>query len=208
MSVLIQLTDGVKSFGDQMLLDSASVTLYENEKVGFIGRNGAGKSTLLRVLLGDEELDSGSVMRSPNLRVGYLRQHDPFLPEESALDFLIRDSGQPDWKCGEVAAEFELKGLYLNGPVKGSVRRMADAREAGGVAAARSEPVDAGRTDQLSGPAHSDSARTFPETFSGGLSDRIARSRIPDGDLRSDARRESRSSDNVQRQDRRISEAG
>ena len=109
MSVLIQLTDGVKSYGDQQLLDSASVTLYENEKVGFIGRNGAGKSTLLRVLLGDEELDSGSVMRSPNLRVGYLRQHDPFLPEESAIDFLIRDSAQPDWKCGEVAAEFELK---------------------------------------------------------------------------------------------------
>jgi ATP-binding cassette, subfamily F, member 3 len=35
------------------------------------------------------------------------------------MDFLIRDSGQPDWKCGEVAAEFELKGQYLNGPVQG-----------------------------------------------------------------------------------------
>ncbi|MCA9066256.1 MAG: ATP-binding cassette domain-containing protein, partial [Planctomycetaceae bacterium] len=67
MSVLLQLTDGVKSFGDQMLLDSTSVTLYENEKVGFIGRNGAGKSTLLKVLLGDEELDSGTVSRSPHL---------------------------------------------------------------------------------------------------------------------------------------------
>ncbi|MFN9721165.1 MAG: ABC-F family ATP-binding cassette domain-containing protein [Planctomycetota bacterium] len=119
MSVLLQLTDGVKSYGDQMLLDGASVTLYEDVKVGFIGRNGAGKSTLLRVLLGDEELDSGTVSRSPNLRVGYLRQHDPFVPGESALDFLIRDSGQPDWKCGEVAAEFELKGDYLNGPVQG-----------------------------------------------------------------------------------------
>ena len=107
MSVLIQLTDAEKSYGDQMLLDTTSVTLYENEKVGFIGRNGAGKSTLLRVLLGEEELDSGTVARSPNLRVGYLRQHDPFLPDESAMDFLMRDSGQPDWKCGEVAAEFE-----------------------------------------------------------------------------------------------------
>ena len=119
MSVLIQLTDAVKSYGDQELLDETSVTLYEDEKVGFIGRNGAGKSTLLRILLGEEELDSGQIARSPNLRVGYLRQHDPFLPDESAMDFLIRDSGQPDWKCGEVAAEFELKGLYLNGPVKG-----------------------------------------------------------------------------------------
>lgn len=119
MSVLLQLIDGVKSYGDQQLLDGANVTLYEDVKVGFIGRNGAGKSTLLRVLLGDEELDSGSVVRSPNLRVGYLRQHDPFQPGESAMDFLIRDSGQPDWKCGEVAAEFELKGQYLNGPVQG-----------------------------------------------------------------------------------------
>ena len=119
MSVLLQLVAGQKSYGDQQLLDSANVTLYEDVKVGFIGRNGAGKSTLLRVLLGEEELDSGEVVRSPNLRVGYLRQHDPFEPGESALDFLMRDSGQPDWKCGEVAAQFELKGDYLNGSVKG-----------------------------------------------------------------------------------------
>jgi ATP-binding cassette, subfamily F, member 3 len=118
MSVLLQLNDAEKSYGDQQLLDHTSVTLYEDTKVGFIGRNGAGKSTLLRVLLGEEELDSGEVVRSPNLRVGYLRQHDPFEPGESALQFLMRDSGQPDWKCGEVAAEFELKGDYLNGPVK------------------------------------------------------------------------------------------
>ena len=119
MSVLLQLVDGQKSYGDQQLLDSANVTLYQDIKVGFIGRNGAGKSTLLRVLLGEEELDSGEVVRSPNLRVGYLRQHDPFQPGESALDFLMRDSGQPDWKCGEVAAQFELKGEYLHGAVKG-----------------------------------------------------------------------------------------
>jgi ATP-binding cassette, subfamily F, member 3 len=118
MSVLLSLTDAYKSYGDQQLLDGASVTLYEGTKVGFIGRNGAGKSTLLRVLLGTEELDSGEVSRASDLRVGYLRQHDPFQPDESAMDFLIRDSGQPVWKCGEVAAEFELKGVYLDGPVK------------------------------------------------------------------------------------------
>ena len=118
MSVLLQLNDAEKSYGDQQLLDRTSMTLYEDTKVGFVGRNGAGKSTLLRVLLGEEELDSGEVVRSPNLRVGYLRQHDPFEPGESAVEFLMRDSGQPDWKCGEVAAEFELKGDYLHGPVK------------------------------------------------------------------------------------------
>ena len=29
----------------------------------------------------------------------------------------MRDSGQPDWKCGEVAGQFELKGAYLEGPI-------------------------------------------------------------------------------------------
>src|SRR5712671_4340904 len=117
MATLLQITNACKSYGDQVLLNSAEATLSENTKVGFVGRNGAGKSTLLRVLLGEEELDSGEVLRHPNLRLGYLRQHDPFLPGETALAFLMRDSGEPDWKCGEVAGQFELKGAYLEGPI-------------------------------------------------------------------------------------------
>ncbi len=118
MAVLLQLRDAHKSYGDQILLDGAEVTLIDDVKVGFVGRNGAGKSTLLRILLHDEELDAGEVIHHPNLQVGYLRQHDPFEPGESALDFLMRDSGKPDWKCGEVAGQFEIKDAFLEGPVK------------------------------------------------------------------------------------------
>ncbi|HTN75274.1 MAG TPA: ABC-F family ATP-binding cassette domain-containing protein [Pirellulaceae bacterium] len=117
MAVLLQIKNAYKSYGDQVLLDGAEATITDDVKVGFVGRNGAGKSTLLRVLLGEEELDRGEVMRHPKLRLGYLRQHDPFQPGETALDFLMRDSQQPDWKCGEVAGQFELKGAYLEGPV-------------------------------------------------------------------------------------------
>src|SRR5687768_12195876 len=117
MAVLLQIKDAHKSYGGQVLLDGAEATLTDNAKVGFIGRNGAGKSTLLRVLLGEEELDRGEVIRHPKLQLGYLRQHDPFLPGETSLEFLMRDSGQPDWKCGEVAGQFELKGDYLEGAI-------------------------------------------------------------------------------------------
>src|SRR5215217_6232250 len=117
MASLLQITKACKTYGDQVLLDNAEATISDDVKVGFIGRNGAGKSTLLRILLGEEELDSGEIIRHPSLRLGYLRQHDPFLPNESALDYLKRDSGQPDWKCGEVAGDFELKGAYLDGPI-------------------------------------------------------------------------------------------
>jgi ATP-binding cassette, subfamily F, member 3 len=33
------------------------------------------------------------------------------------MEFLMRDSNQPSWKCGDVAGDFELKGQYLDGPV-------------------------------------------------------------------------------------------
>src|ERR1700748_2629238 len=117
MAILLQIAKATKSYGEQTLLDEADATITDDENVGFIGRNGAGKSTLLRVILGEEELDSGEIIRHPNLRLGYLRQHDPFLPQESAREFLMRDSGEPDWKCGEVAGQFELKGNYLDGPI-------------------------------------------------------------------------------------------
>src|SRR4051795_11776498 len=117
MAVLLQIKNAFKSYGDQVLLDGAEATLTDDTKVGFVGRNGAGKSTLLRAILGEEELDRGEIIKHPKLRLGYLRQHDPFLPGETALEFLMRDSEQPDWKCGEVAGQFELKGSYLEGPI-------------------------------------------------------------------------------------------
>src|SRR5271154_3047773 len=117
VAVLLQVKNATKSYGNQVLLDDAEFTLVDDVKVGFVGRNGAGKSTLLRVLLGEEELERGEVIHHPKLRLGYLRQHDPFHPGETVIDFLMRDSEQPDWKCGEVAAQFELKGAYLEGPI-------------------------------------------------------------------------------------------
>lgn len=118
MPVVLSLQDAHKRYGPQILLDGASCALADDQKVGLIGRNGAGKSTLCRVLLGDEELDSGEVVRNKKLRLGYLRQHDPFLDGETVLDFLLRDSEQPDWRCGQVAWRFALGDDMLHRPVR------------------------------------------------------------------------------------------
>ena len=95
MAVVLQLQDAYKRYGEQHLLDGASCALADDQKVGLIGRNGAGKSTLCRALLGTEELDAGEVVASKKLRLGYLRQHDPFLDGETVIEFLQRDSSQP-----------------------------------------------------------------------------------------------------------------
>jgi hypothetical protein len=114
----------------------------------------------------------------PRLRLGYLRQHDPFLPGETALDFLMRDSGQPDWKCGEVAGQFELKGSGSPGRC-GTLGGLADPREARRPAPPRAESAPARRTDQLPRPAHADPARALPPRLPRSLPDRVARPGVP-----------------------------
>jgi ATP-binding cassette subfamily F protein 3 len=118
MPVVLSLQDAHKRYGNQVLLDAAACALTDDQKVGLIGRNGAGKSTVCRILLGEEDLDAGEVIRSKKLRLGYLRQHDPFLPGETGMQFLERDSEQPDWRCGQVAWQFALGDDMLNRPVK------------------------------------------------------------------------------------------
>ena len=63
MAVLFQIRNAYKAYGDQILLDNAEATITDDAKIGFVGRNGAGKSTLLKILLGEEELDAGEVVR-------------------------------------------------------------------------------------------------------------------------------------------------
>ncbi len=119
MPALLQVENLHKSFGARVLFDEAAVAMSTEQKIGFIGRNGAGKSTLCKILIGQEPPDSGRVVRSADLRLSYLEQHDPFTPSETVWAFLMRYTGQPAWRCGEVAARFQLKNELLETPVKG-----------------------------------------------------------------------------------------
>ena len=119
MPAFLQLRDIRKSFGARDLFEEAGVTLNSDQKTGFIGRNGAGKSTLCKIITGQEAADSGKVIRSADLRLSYLEQHDPFAPGETVEAFLMRYTGQEAWRCGEVAGRFQLKHELLEAPVKG-----------------------------------------------------------------------------------------
>ena len=72
---MIQVTNLSKHFGEQTLFENISFTLNRGNKIGFVGRNGSGKSTLFKILLGEEEADSGEVFIPKNYTIGTLRQH-------------------------------------------------------------------------------------------------------------------------------------
>ena len=54
----------------------SDITLQVNEKarIGIVGPNGSGKTSLLRVLLGQQDYDTGTIFRPEQLRIGYVPQ--------------------------------------------------------------------------------------------------------------------------------------
>ena len=59
--LLLELSDGWKSFGHVIALSGAHLRAYGGEILALVGDNGAGKSTLLKVFSGLYALDKGSV---------------------------------------------------------------------------------------------------------------------------------------------------
>jgi ATP-binding cassette subfamily F protein uup len=62
------------SYGDRLILNDVSTSIYRGDKIGILGRNGSGKTTLLRVLLGELAPSSGTVRMGPTLQVAYFDQ--------------------------------------------------------------------------------------------------------------------------------------
>src|SRR5215510_14706285 len=73
-----------KSYGAVTVISDVSFILNDNQHVGLIGPNGVGKSTLLRCIIGAEQLDEGTIVKSPpDLSIGYLAQAFGDLGERS-----------------------------------------------------------------------------------------------------------------------------
>lgn len=98
-SNLLQLQNGNKGFGGQKLFLDAGFSINQGEHVGVIGPNGAGKTTLFRILNNEEDLDGGQLIRSKELSIGYLSQHDHWLPGETGDEYLGRVTKIPLWQA-------------------------------------------------------------------------------------------------------------
>jgi ATP-binding cassette subfamily F protein 3 len=65
-----------------------SITCYQKDRIGIIGRNGKGKSTLLRLLAGEYQPQEGRLTTHPQLQTSYFGQTNikNFDPEQTVLE--------------------------------------------------------------------------------------------------------------------------
>jgi ATP-binding cassette ChvD family protein len=73
-SQVVEVSNLTKAFGDRVLIDGLSFSLPRNGLVGVIGPNGVGKTTLFKMIVGDEQPDSGTIRIGDTVKTAYVDQ--------------------------------------------------------------------------------------------------------------------------------------
>jgi ATP-binding cassette, subfamily F, member 3 len=71
---LVTISGASKAFGAQHLFSDVSLRIAAGRRIAIIGPNGAGKTTLLEIITGEQQPDTGTVVRGKDVVIGYLRQ--------------------------------------------------------------------------------------------------------------------------------------
>jgi ATP-binding cassette, subfamily F, member 3 len=97
---VLTVTSLTKSYGKDIILDDVTFTVNPGERTGFTGRNGSGKTTLLRLIVGEEEADSGTISMPRGYTARYLSQHIRFTErtvlKEACAKMHISDDGRDE----------------------------------------------------------------------------------------------------------------
>jgi ATP-binding cassette subfamily F protein uup len=83
--LVAELNNIKKSYGDKVLINGFSTRILRGDHIGLLGPNGIGKSTLLKLILGEIQVDSGSIEHGTKLNVAYFDQMREQLDEEATL---------------------------------------------------------------------------------------------------------------------------
>jgi ATP-binding cassette subfamily F protein 3 len=72
---LLAIQEQSAGYGERLLLQKVSLTIYPGDRISLLGRNGAGKSTLVKLLAGELPARGGTRDDARDLNVGYFAQH-------------------------------------------------------------------------------------------------------------------------------------
>ena len=71
---MIRFEDVSKIYSTAIVLKNINWEIKKGEKVGLVGSNGAGKSTQFKILIGEEDQTSGTIIKEGNPKIAYLKQ--------------------------------------------------------------------------------------------------------------------------------------
>lgn len=96
---VIEIKDLSKGYDNRLLFENLNIDIPKNAIVGIIGPNGVGKSTLFRILMGQEQADSGNVSLGSTVQLAYVDQsHDELLADKTIYEIISK--GQETIKVG------------------------------------------------------------------------------------------------------------
>jgi ATP-binding cassette subfamily F protein 3 len=117
--VVVSVEDLTKAY-DRPLFKNLNFSLPRGRRLGIMGPNGSGKTTLLRVLLGEEEADSGKVKRGHLTELGYYDQHLKSLSPDLPVMRAVWPEADPDTVeqgMRDLLSRFGLTGEQVYQPV-------------------------------------------------------------------------------------------
>ncbi len=90
-SVVLEVKDLTKGFGDRVLIKDLSFSLPRAGIVGIIGPNGVGKTTLFKTITGQEEADAGTVKVGETVSFSYVDQNRAGIDAEENVWQVVSD---------------------------------------------------------------------------------------------------------------------
>ena len=91
---MIRLDSVSKQHGQQILFLEASMSVFKGEKVGLVGPNGAGKSTIFRMIVKEEQPDSGAIAIDRGVTIGYFSQDVGEMSGRSVCEEAMAGAGE------------------------------------------------------------------------------------------------------------------
>ena len=115
-NIVVEVDKLSKGFGERLLIDELSFSLPRNGIVGVIGPNGAGKTTLFKMILGQEQPDSGSIKVGETVKISYVDQSRSGIDPKKSLWEVVSDGldfikvGQVEMPSRAYVSAFGFKG--------------------------------------------------------------------------------------------------
>ena len=107
---LVRLQNVVKDFGHVAVLKDVSFKVTFGAKIGLVGLNGSGKTSILRLLVGEDSVSGGTIVRAPGLNIGYVPQRVEHDAQKTVIETVLREHREMERKLRDAEARLASAG--------------------------------------------------------------------------------------------------